>query len=206
MKRQKRLDHYLLSPCSRTSGQNTSSFFILLQSSNSSTPAFFLRRAGLGPLGSRRARPSRSPPSSNSTPAFFLRLKPRLGDFLLSHTLRSHAAADAPQFGEAAPDGEREFGYKPSFSFTGGGLAAAGTKSGVGALLSGMQMTTRSVLPLWGRASLRFNWGLRVPAELLADGVGGRSKGARAPVSKMPLLRHLRRRRRLLLPVLPSAP
>ncbi|CAL5013430.1 unnamed protein product [Urochloa decumbens] len=156
-------------------------------------------RAGLGPLGS----PARAPfalaaefnllSSDPSTPAFFLRLKPRLGDFSLSHTLRSPAADAAPRkVGEAAPDGEREFGYKPSFSFTGGGLAAdvaaAGTKSGVGALLSGMQMTTRSVLPLWGRASLRFNWGLRVPPELLADGSGGRGKGARAPVSKMPLL------------------
>ncbi|CAO2162802.1 unnamed protein product [Urochloa humidicola] len=166
-------------------------------------------RAGLGPLGS----PARAPfalaaefnllSSDPSTPAFFLRLKPRLGDFSLSHTLRSHAAADpaARKVGEAAvPDGDglghgREFGYKPSFSFTGGGLAAdvaaAGTKNGVGALLSGMQMTTRSVLPLWGRASLRFNWGLRVPPELLDDGSvggGGRSKGARAPVSKMPLL------------------
>jgi hypothetical protein len=165
-------------------------------------------RAGLGPLGS----PARAPfalaaefnllSSDPSTPAFFLRLKPRLGDFSLSHTLRSADAAASPaprKVGEAAaPDGdglghEREFVYRPSFSFTGGGLAAdvaaAGTKSGVGALLSGMQMTTRSVLPLWGRATLRFNWGLRVPPELLADGGVGRSKGAaRAPDSKMPLL------------------
>ena len=162
-------------------------------------------RAGLGPLGS----PARAPfvlaaefnllSSDPSTPAFFLRLKPRLGDFSLSHTLRSAAdgAAPAPRkVGEAHPDAdglghgrEQEFGYRPPFSFTGSGLAAAGTKSGVGALLSGMRLTTRSVLPLWGRASLRFNWGLRVPPELLADGGGGRSsKGARAPVSKMPLL------------------
>jgi len=165
-------------------------------------------RAGLGPLGS----PARAPfvlaaefnllSSDPSTPAFFLRLKPRLGDFSLSHTLRSPAdgAVPAPRkVGEAHPDAdglglvrEQEFGYRPSFSFTGSGLAAdvaaAGTKSGVGALLSGMRLTTRSVFPLWGRASLRFNWGLRVPPELLADGGGRSSKGARAPVSKMPLL------------------
>ncbi|KAF8690130.1 hypothetical protein HU200_041369 [Digitaria exilis] len=138
-------------------------------------------RAGLGPLGSRRG--------------------PRLGDFSLSHTLRSASADASPaarKVGEVTPDGdghEQGFVYKssPSFSFTGSGLAAdvaaAGTKSGVGALLSGMQLTTRSVLPLWGRASLRFNWGLRVPPELLADdGGAGRGKAARAPVSKMPLL------------------
>ena len=172
---------------------------------DSGLPFALAVRAGLGPLGS----PARAPfvlaaefnllSSDPSTPAFFLRLKPRLGDFSLSYTLRSAAdgAAPAPRkVGEAPPDAdglghgrEQEFGYRPPFSFTGSGLAAAGTKSGVGALLSGMRLTTRSVLPLWGRASLRFNWGLRVPPELLADGGGGRSsKGARAPVSKMPLL------------------
>ncbi|KAF8654581.1 hypothetical protein HU200_061778 [Digitaria exilis] len=162
-------------------------------------------RAGLGPLGS----PARAPfalaaefnllSSDPSSPAFFLRLKPRLGDFSLSHTLRSASADATPavrKVGETAHEGDEQgFVYKPpSFSFTGSGLAAdvaaAGTKSGVGALLSGMQLTTRSVLPLWGRASLRFNWGLRAPPELLADdgSAGGRGKAARAPVSKMPLL------------------
>ncbi|WVZ92235.1 hypothetical protein U9M48_038317 [Paspalum notatum var. saurae] len=160
-------------------------------------------RAGLGALGS----PHRAPfalaaefnllSSDPSTPAFFLRLKPRLGDFSLSHTLRSSdATSPAPRkVGDAAADGdgrEQEFGSRP-FSFTGGSglaadVAAAGTKSGVGALLSGMRLTTRSVLPLWGRASLRFNWGLRVPPDLLADGGGGGRKAARAPVSTMPLL------------------
>ncbi|EES14262.1 hypothetical protein BDA96_07G222300 [Sorghum bicolor] len=163
-------------------------------------------RAGLGPLGS----PARAPfalaaefnllaPDPSSSPAFFLRLKPRLGDFSLSHTLRSPAAPAAPAPRKVGEPGSDDGGhgretklldYRPQFTFTGSGLAAdvaaAGTKSGVGALLSGMRLTTRSVLPLWGRASLRFNWGLRVPPELLADDADG--KGARAPVSKMPLL------------------
>uniref|UniRef100_A0A0A9GBJ9 Uncharacterized protein n=1 Tax=Arundo donax TaxID=35708 RepID=A0A0A9GBJ9_ARUDO len=51
-----------------------------------------------------------------------------------------------------------------------------------------MRLTTRSVLPLWGRASLRFNWGLRVPPELQPAALADGRKGARAPVSKMPLL------------------
>jgi hypothetical protein len=166
-------------------------------------------RAGLGPLGS----PARAPfalaaefnllaPDPSSSPAFFLRLKPRLGDFSLSHTLRSPAAAPAPAPRKVGEPGSDDGGgghgrevkllnYRPPFTFTGSGLAAdvaaAGTKSGVGALLSGMRLTTRSVLPLWGRASLRFNWGLRVPPELLADDADGKG-AARAPVSKMPLL------------------
>ncbi|XP_062192887.1 uncharacterized protein LOC133896324 [Phragmites australis] len=161
-------------------------------------------RAGLGPLGS----PARAPfalaaefnllSSDPSSPAFFLRLKPRLGDFSLSHTLRSSSAASSPpprKIGEISDgDGhvhEHEINYK-AFSFSGSGLAAdvaaAGRSSGVGALLSGMQLTTRSVLPLWGRASLRFNWGLRVPPELHPAALADGRKDARAPVSKMPLL------------------
>ncbi|KAL6644560.1 hypothetical protein ACP70R_016168 [Stipagrostis hirtigluma subsp. patula] len=159
-------------------------------------------RAGLGPLGS----PARAPfalaaefnllSSDPSSPAFFLRLKPRLGDFSLSHTLHSAAAASSPvprKIGEVS-DGngrEHEDGYK-AFSFSGSGLAAdvaaAGRSSGVGALLSGMRLTTRSVLPLWGRASLLFNWGVRVPPELQPAVLGDGRKGARAAVSRMPLL------------------
>lgn len=161
-------------------------------------------RAGLGPLGS----PARAPfalaaefnllSSDPSSPAFFLRLKPRLGDFSLAHTLRSSAAAPgsspspAPRkIGEVSGSDEHDASYK-AFSFSGNGLAAdvaaAGRSGGgLGALLSGMRLTTRSVLPLWGRASLRFNWGLRVPPEL-QPGALGHGKAARAPVSKMPLL------------------
>ncbi|TVU05199.1 hypothetical protein EJB05_48354, partial [Eragrostis curvula] len=164
-------------------------------------------RAGLGPLGS----PARAPfalaaefnllSSDPSSLAFFLRLKPRLGDFSLAHTLRSSAApaassSPAPRkIGEVSDGGGHEHeASSKAFSFSGNGfaadVAAAGRSGGgLGALLSGMRLTTRSVLPLWGRASLRFNWGLRVPPELqpgaLADGHKG---GARAPVSKMPLL------------------
>jgi hypothetical protein len=154
-------------------------------------------RAGVGPLGS----PARAPfalaaefsllSSDPSSPAFFLRLKPRLGDFSLAHALRSSPSPAPRKVGEVSDgDGhEHEDGYK-AISFSGDGLAAAGRSGGgLGAMLSGMRLTTRSVLPLWGRASLRFNWGLRVPPELqpgaLAD---GHRKGARAPVSKMPLL------------------
>uniref|UniRef100_A0A0E0LWR9 Uncharacterized protein n=1 Tax=Oryza punctata TaxID=4537 RepID=A0A0E0LWR9_ORYPU len=149
-------------------------------------------RAGIGPLGS----PARAPFSlaaefnllSGNHPAFFLLLKPRLGDFSLSHTLRSSPPPPHPcKVGDVSDgDGhEHEVNYK-AFSF------AAGKR---GALLSGMRLTTRSVLPLWGRASLRFNWGLRAPPELQAAhaddamvGVSCSRKGARTPFSKMPLL------------------
>ncbi|KAF7108405.1 hypothetical protein CFC21_108894 [Triticum aestivum] len=157
-------------------------------------------RAGVGALGS----PVRAPfslaaefnllPANSGSPAFFLLLKPRLGDFSLSHTLRSSTSPPPRTVGEVSDgegrDREDELSYK-AFSLSGSGfaadVAAAGRSGSVGALLSGMRLTTRSVLPLWGRASMRFNWGIRAPPELQAAFADDR-KDARVPVCKMPLL------------------
>jgi hypothetical protein len=161
-------------------------------------------RTGLGPLGS----PARAPFAlaaefnllSSNAPAFSLLFKPRIGDFGLASSVRSPPAqaplaikmADLTTSGD---DHDRD-AHANGFSFAGNGFAAnvaaaAGRGGGgVGALLSGMQLTTRSVLPLWSKASLRFNWGLRVPPELkaaLADDGYGRKAGSLA-ISKLPLL------------------
>lgn len=46
--------------------------------------------------------------------------------------------------------------------------AARKSGGGVSAMLFGMRLTTRSILPLWSKASLRLQWGMRVPPELKA--------------------------------------
>ncbi|XP_040383405.1 uncharacterized protein LOC102707061 [Oryza brachyantha] len=163
-------------------------------------------RTGLGPLGS----PARAPFAisaefnlmSSSPPAFSLLFKPRIGDFSLANSVVSPPVAVPPTPPPPPPplkltdlaNGDDHDGHK-TFSFSGNGFAAnvasAGKSGGgVGALLSGMRLTTRSVLPLWSKASLRFQWGLRVPPELkaaLADDGYGRKAGNLA-VSKLPLL------------------
>uniref|UniRef100_A0A0A9GA89 Uncharacterized protein n=1 Tax=Arundo donax TaxID=35708 RepID=A0A0A9GA89_ARUDO len=166
-------------------------------------------RTGLGPLGS----PARAPFAlaaefnllSSNAPAFSLLFKPRIGDFALTSSVCSPpppapAPAPAPLAIKMADlttnsdDHDRD-GHR-TFSFSGNGFAAnvaaaAGRGGGgVGALLSGMRVTTRSMLPLWSKASLRFQWGLRVPPELkaaLADDGCGRKAGSLA-ISKLPLL------------------
>jgi hypothetical protein len=159
-------------------------------------------RTGLGALGS----PVRAPFAlaaefnllSSNPPAFQLLFKPRIGDFSLANSVRSPPLSDAPPPHKLADltngeDHDHE-GHK-AFSLDGNGFAAnvaAAGKSGggVGTLLSGMRLTTRSMLPLWNKASLRFQWGLRVPPELkaaLADDGYGRKAGNLA-VSKLPLL------------------
>lgn len=163
-------------------------------------------RTGLGPLGS----PARAPFAisaefnllSSSPPAFSLLFKPRTGDFSLANSVISPPASASPapplpppppshKLTDLANGGDDH----RAFSFSGNGFAAnvaAAGKSGggVGTLLSGMRLTTRSVLPLWSKASLRFQWGLRVPPELkaaLADDGYGRKAGNLA-INKLPLL------------------
>ncbi|KAL6844776.1 hypothetical protein ACP4OV_025435 [Aristida adscensionis] len=172
-------------------------------------------RTGLGALGS----PARAPFAlaaefnvlSSAPPAFTLLFKPRVGDFAVASSVRSpppppphledHAASPPPlaiKMADLAANGDgHDRDAHGAFSFGGNGLAAnvaaaaAGRGGGgVGSLLSGMRLTTRSVLPLWSRASLRFQWGLRVPPELkaaLADDGCGRKAGSLA-ISKLPLL------------------
>lgn len=152
-------------------------------------------RAGVGALGS----PARAPFSlaaefnllsaNSGSPAFFLLLKPRLGDFSLSHTLRSSPPPPPRTVGEASSDNKAQVQLNhKAFSLSGNGLAADVAAAGTsGALLSGMRLTTRSVLPLWGRASMRFNWGIRAPPGLQAAFADDR-KATPVPVSKMPLL------------------
>uniref|UniRef100_A0A0E0ETK2 Uncharacterized protein n=1 Tax=Oryza meridionalis TaxID=40149 RepID=A0A0E0ETK2_9ORYZ len=165
-------------------------------------------RTGLGPLGS----PARAPFAisaefnllSSSPPAFSLLFKPRIGDFSLANSVISPPASVSPAPPLPPPPSSPSHKLTDlangdddhkAFSFSGNGFAAnvaAAGKSGggVGALLSGMRLTTRSVLPLWSKASLRFQWGLRVPPELkaaLADDGYGRKAGNLA-INKLPLL------------------
>lgn len=162
-------------------------------------------RTGLGLLGS----PARAPVAlsaefnllSSNPPAFSLLFKPRIGDFSLANSVRSPPPSEslAPppphKLADLSNGNDHDHESHKAFSFSGNGfaanVAAAGRSGGgVGALLSGMRLTTRSVLPLWNKASLRFQWGLRVPPELkaaLADDGYGRRAGSLA-VSKLPLL------------------
>lgn len=162
-------------------------------------------RTGLGALGS----PFRAPVAlsaefnllSSNPPAFSLLFKPRLGDFSLANSVRSPPVPDTPalppphKLADLTNGDDHDHEGHKEFSLNGNGfaanVAAAGkTGGGVGTLLSGMRLTTRSMLPLWNRASLRFQWGLRVPPELkaaLADDGYGRKAGSLA-VSKLPLL------------------
>lgn len=162
-------------------------------------------RTGLGALGS----PVRAPFAlsaefnllSSNPPAFQLLFKPRVGDFSLANSVRSPPVSSTPalppphKLADLTNGDDHDHEGHKAFSLNGNGfaanVAAAGKSAGgVGTLLSGMRLTTRSMLPLWNKASLRFQWGLRVPPELkaaLADDGYGRKAGNLA-VSKLPLL------------------
>lgn len=167
-------------------------------------------RTGLGPLGSPSGAPFALAAEfnvlSSNPPTFSLLFKPRIGDFGLASSVRSASPPPAPapapaplaiKMADLTTNGDdHDHDARRAFSFSGNGfaanVAAAAGKGGggVGALLSGMRLTTRSVLPMWNKASLRFQWGLRVPPEIkaaLADDGYGRKAGNLA-ISKLPLL------------------
>ncbi|CAL9753676.1 unnamed protein product, partial [Musa acuminata subsp. burmannicoides] len=118
-----------------------------------------------------------------SCPTFSLLLKPRLGDFSFRKSVSAvvsgtpHAVAVkvaqvsdghgiGPPIVEFHPDNAihlgRRFGNFPVdvSAFT------AGSGGGIDGLLSGFEVSARSVLPLRNRTAVEVKWGLRVPPEL----------------------------------------
>ncbi|KAG1327229.1 hypothetical protein COCNU_01G011630 [Cocos nucifera] len=141
-------------------------------------------------------------------PSFSILFKPRLGDFSIK---KATGSAPAPAVGKKiAVDGQSdgevsvkgvetpviEFrpengihigknvnGFPTDFTAGGGG--------GIQGLLSGVDVTARSVLPLRTRTAVRFRWGVRVPPELrtaFVEDAGGRVPAEGISLSKLPLL------------------
>lgn len=144
---------------------------------------------------------------SGSGPSFSILFKPRLGDFSIKKTTGS---ATAPTVGKKiAVDAESDaevsvtgietpvIEYRPENGIHIGknvngfptDLTASG--GGIQGLLSDVEVTARSVLPLRTRTTARFRWGLRVPPEVrtaLVEDAGGRVPAAGISLSKLPLL------------------
>ncbi|CAL9768055.1 unnamed protein product [Musa acuminata subsp. burmannicoides] len=139
-------------------------------------PFSLVLKTGAGPLGS----PAGGSPLAMSAefglfgarPTFSLLLKPRFGDFTFK---KSVAAAPAA----ASPAVELN-GFPIDVS-----AFSAGSRGGIDGLLSGFEVSARSVLPLPNRTAIHFKWGLRVPPELRT---AFDDPMARISLSKLPLL------------------
>ncbi|KAG9456687.1 hypothetical protein H6P81_001195 [Aristolochia fimbriata] len=153
-------------------------------------------------------------------PTFFLRLKPQMGDFSIKKTAASAIVlpAENPVFGRKAKAFERDHDTDGEGSVDGGEtpkpnggngafhapngdyaaerrngfLAAPGvhTAGAINGLFSGVEVNTRSVLPLKNHLRLKFRWGVRFPAELRDIFPDGRRRNPTADISfkKIPLL------------------
>ncbi|KAK1266445.1 hypothetical protein QJS04_geneDACA016295 [Acorus gramineus] len=139
-----------------------------------SNPFSLAVTTGVGPLGS----PSGAPMSISAefgliggggrSPAFLLQLKPRIGDFSIRRSSRSPIEPPPPVPAAKIVDGEElteiSNGFSPENSSAAAAAAAAG--GSMDRLFSGVEVCTRSVLPIWDRAAVKFRWGVRLPSEV----------------------------------------
>ncbi|XP_010928438.1 uncharacterized protein [Elaeis guineensis] len=191
------------------------SFRVSYRPNDSWNPFSLGVKTGIGTFGSPFGAPMAMTAEFNllgagvGGPTFSILFKPRLGDFCIKKTTGSAGiapavgrkiAVDADTDGEGSVDGVETpvMGFRPEngshlgkkvnrfptdFTPRGGGIQG---------LLSGMEITARSVLPLRSRAAVRFRWGVKMPPELRAafaeDAGGVRVPAAGISLTKLPLL------------------
>ncbi|MQM21102.1 hypothetical protein Taro_054136 [Colocasia esculenta] len=172
-------------------------------------------KTGIGALGSPASAPFTMSAEFNLVgrggPSFSIQVKPSFGDFCVKKTT-SAAAGSLPSpflIGEASAvadhdtDGEGSadvgdypgaglngtlFGKKKPNGVSTGIRSTAG--GGIRGMLSGMELSAKSVLPLRKGTTVKFRWGVKIPPELrssFSDGL--RSKDPIAvTVGRLPLL------------------
>ncbi|KAK1287239.1 hypothetical protein QJS10_CPB19g00971 [Acorus calamus] len=137
-----------------------------------SNPFSLAVTTGVGPLGS----PSGAPMSISAefgligggrrSPAFLLQLKPRIGDFSIRRSSQSPIEPLPPVPAAKIVDGEELTEISNGFSPENSSAAAAAAGGSMDRLFSGVEVCTRSVLPIWDQAAVKFRWGLRLPSEM----------------------------------------
>ncbi|XP_020592818.1 uncharacterized protein LOC110033242 [Phalaenopsis equestris] len=138
-------------------------------------------KTGIGAFGSPVGAPFSmitefnlsSPRGVSGSPIFSVVFKPRLGDFCF----RKSASSSSPRGIIPVSDGEEMFPPSPSPAPGSNGIHHGGKANGImvnlpaargeiGGLISGIDVTARSVLPIRSRAMIGFRWGFRMPREL----------------------------------------
>ncbi|KAJ6825911.1 uncharacterized protein M6B38_374785 [Iris pallida] len=154
-----------------------------------SAPFAVSLRTGVGSLGSPLGAPMSMTAEfglggANASPSFIVMFKPRLGDFSFRRVTTSSPSAKKEVSAETDVDASAVWVEKVGGG--GGWIPARGW--GVGDLVSGVEVTARTVLPLRSSAEVRFKWGVRVPPELRTAFDDGRRGGGGVPFGKLPLL------------------
>lgn len=171
---------------------NLSTFFnsgpslkLAYKPNDSLNPFTLVFRTGIGHFGS----PINSPMSMSaefnlvgtqkSNPRFFIHFKPKLGDFCIKKSQSSEFVGKGvkPIQTKSKLDGDVLVETTENGLFYGkriGVLPETVAASGVvGALLSGVEATARSVLPVANRALVSFRWGVRFPVRVKSDSTAG---------------------------------
>ncbi|XP_072988331.1 uncharacterized protein [Typha latifolia] len=163
------------------------SFRVSYRPNDAWNPFSLVVKTGIGAFGSPIAAPIAMTAEFNllgRNPAFSILFKPRFGDFSVRKTIRSNAAV----VGKIDTNGEKRSVNGEETPIVNGFHGAA--NGGIGGLVSDMEVSSRSVLPLWSRTTVRFRWGFKIPPEFRSAIAGGGGKDPMAGISfaKLPLL------------------
>lgn len=150
-------------------------------------------KTGIGSFGSPAGAPMSMTAEfnvlgGNPNPSFSVLFKPRFGDFSFKKSVESLAITPpvSKQVADVDGDATAVWVETPRAEKV-GAVAPADLRRRISGLLTGVEMSARSVLPLKSKAALRFRWGVRVPAELrntFAEDGNGRGLS----FNKLPLL------------------
>jgi len=169
---------------------NLSTFFnsgpslkVAYKPNDSLNPFTLVFRTGIGHFGS----PINSPMSMSaefnlvgtqkSNPRFFIHFKPKVGDFCIKKSQSSEFDGKSVKSIQPKSKLDDDVLVETTEKFYGkriGVLPETVAASGVvGGLLSGVEATARSVLPVANRALVSFRWGVRFPGGVKSDLTAG---------------------------------
>lgn len=128
-------------------------------------------------------------------PSFMLHFKPRLGDFSIKKVQSSVFDKASTLSNGVVSDDDSAIEVVESPTVNSIGFLQEKAKNAVlqsvdfAGILSGMEMSARTALPVKGRAVVNFRWGVRVPAEMKSGFAGGSNYSTSAfSFQKVPFL------------------
>lgn len=148
-------------------------------------------KTGIGSFGSPAGAPMSMTAEfnvigGNSNPSFSVLFKPRFGDFSFKKSVGSAVILPPEKnIADMETDASAVWVETPGLKKV-NGMGAAGLGRGISDLLTGVEVSAKSVLPLKSKAAVRFRWGVRVPPELRTALAEDRNRAL--SLGKLPLL------------------
>ncbi|KAI7998725.1 hypothetical protein LOK49_LG10G02985 [Camellia lanceoleosa] len=172
---------------------------IAYRPNDSQNPFNLVFKTGIGHFGSPISSPMTMSAEfnliGNQNPSFFIHFKPQFGDFCIKKSQSSDFVVKSinskPNVSISDDDSSMEVIETPVKNpmFSGKRITVLTSESPaaslIGGLLSGMEASAKTVVPVMNRAVVNFRWGFRFP---VAEEAAARNPTAAISIQKLPLL------------------